>query len=238
MRVALVGYGKMGKTIESVLLREGSGHEVVARINEGEIDSLKDSGADVAIEFSRPEAAVENLLACFEAGIPVVSGTTGWLEEMDKVKEAMTSSGGAFFYAPNFSIGVNVFFALNKWLAERMSNLSSYSASMEEIHHTEKLDSPSGTAIHLAEGLILKHKEYREWVEGNADSSDVLEITSKREPNVPGTHSISYSSNVDCIKIEHEAKSRLGFAEGAVQAAEFLIGKKGFYTMEDLLQLK
>jgi 4-hydroxy-tetrahydrodipicolinate reductase len=238
MKVAIIGYGKMGKPIESVL--EEQGEEVVLRIDHNNLDEFTCenlSKADVAIEFSRPESGFENITKCLKCGIPVVSGTTGWLDRRAEVEELSEESGVAFFYAPNFSIGVNIFFALNKWLAERMVNFDQYRPSMEEIHHLEKLDAPSGTAIKLAEDLIEALPLLQSWVNEKTDSSEVLEILSKREADVKGTHSISYASDVDCISIKHEAFSRKGFAEGAVAAARFIIGKNGVFGMKDLLQL-
>lgn len=238
MRVAIIGYGKMGKTIEGILLEAGD--EVVLKINEdnlGEFIEENLSNADVAIEFSSPESGYENIVKCLKSGVPVVSGTTGWLDKKPEVEKLSAESGVAFFYAPNFSIGVNIFFAMNKWLAERMSNFKQYSASMEEIHHLEKLDTPSGTAIKLAEDILSSNPDLDSWINQESDSSSILGILSKREADVKGTHSISYASDVDCISIRHEAFSRKGFAEGAVAAARFIIGKKGVFGMNDLLQL-
>lgn len=240
MKVAIIGYGKMGKTIEGLLASEPD-DEVLIRIDRDNFDDFQSDtfkSCDVAIEFSRPEAAVENLKACFEAGVPVVSGTTGWLDDFDSVKSYCDKHHGAFFYAPNFSIGVNIFFALNKWLAERMVSFDVYKPQMLEIHHTEKLDSPSGTAIRLAEDILDAYPSLKEWINEESKSSDKLGILSKREEDVKGTHEISYTSDVDCIKIEHRAFSREGFAAGAIAAARFLIGKHGFFDMNDLLQSK
>lgn len=236
MKIALLGYGKMGKTIEGIAIERG--HEIVLKVDEHNKDSVttKDlSKADVAIEFSTPQSAYNNVLLCFEANIPIVVGTTAWLDKLGEVKKICKEKNQAFFHASNFSIGVNLFFQLNKKLATMMSGYKQYIPSMEEIHHTEKLDSPSGTAISLANDLIAIHPEKKSWVNSASGKTDELSIISKREPNVPGTHTISYTSDVDTIEIKHTAHSRKGFAEGAVIAAEWLIGKKGCYTMNDML---
>lgn len=236
MKIALLGYGKMGKTIEGIAIERG--HEIVLKVDDHNKDSVttKDlSKADVAIEFSTPQSAYNNILLCFEANIPIVVGTTAWLDKLGEVKKICKEKNQAFFHASNFSIGVNLFFQLNKKLATMMSGYKQYIPSMEEIHHTEKLDSPSGTAISLANDLIAIHPEKKSWVNSASGKTDELSIISKREPNVPGTHTISYTSDVDTIEIKHTAHSRKGFAEGAVIAAEWLIGKKGCYTMNDML---
>lgn len=238
MNIALIGYGKMGKAIEEIALSKG--HQVVLRIdmdNQHEFTPTYLSKADVAIEFTGPHAAVDNLKRLFDAGIPVVSGSTGWLERWEEVKQYCEGRNGSFIYASNFSIGVNLFFELNSYLAQLMSRHPDYEVSMEEIHHTQKKDAPSGTAITLAEQVLAHIKAKKQWVnEPSTDNSDLL-ITSKRIDPAPGTHSIKYHSEIDDIEIIHTAHSRKGFAGGAVAAAEFLKGKKGIYTMKDVLGL-
>ncbi|MGV8139351.1 MAG: 4-hydroxy-tetrahydrodipicolinate reductase [Mangrovibacterium sp.] len=238
MKIALIGYGKMGKTIERIALNRG--HEVLLKIdldnqNELTINNLKK--ADVAIEFTVPASAMANYRLCFQAGVPVVSGTTGWLNRRDDVLKEMTQYNGTFFYASNFSLGVNLFFALNKKLAALMANRPEYQVSMEEVHHTQKLDAPSGTAITLAEDLIGTLPGIKSWTLENPPHPDQLKIDAIREGQVPGIHRIRYESEVDHILIEHSAKSREGFAVGAVLAAEFCPGKKGLLNMNDLLNL-
>ncbi len=233
MKIALIGYGKMGKAIEQIAKQRG--HEIVAIIDK---DENKDNltKADVAIEFTTPQSAVDNYLECFENNIPVVSGTTGWLERYDFVTEVCEQKGQAFLYASNFSIGVNIFFELNRKLAEMMGDYPEYQVSMEEIHHTEKLDAPSGTAISLANDIIKRNARKKSWrLDTKAD--DVLNITAKRIPKTPGTHKVTYESDIDAIQIKHQAKSREGFAVGAILAAEFIKGKKGVFSMQDLLHL-
>ncbi len=236
MKIALVGYGKMGKEIEKIALSQG--HEVVLKIDESTlaeftVQNLKK--ADVAIEFTTPETAINNIYKCFEAGIPVVCGTTGWLKRFDEVTRACKDKNQAFFYASNYSIGVNLFFKLNEYLAQLMKPYANYIPSMEEIHHIHKKDAPSGTGITLAEGLIKNHKGPKKWaLHENAVTGD-LPILSKREGEVPGTHTIKYTSACDEITITHEAYNRKGFAEGAVIAAAWLVGKKGVFSMNDLL---
>lgn len=238
MKIALIGYGKMGKTIERIALNRG--HEVLLKIdldnqNELTINNLKK--ADVAIEFTVPASAMANYRLCFQAGVPVVSGTTGWLSRKGDVLKEMTQYNGTFFYASNFSLGVNLFFALNKKLAALMANRPEYQVSMEEVHHTQKLDAPSGTAITLAEDLIGTLPGINSWTLENPPHPDQLKIDAIREGQVPGIHRIRYESEVDHILIEHSAKSREGFAVGAVLAAEFCPGKKGLLNMNDLLNL-
>lgn len=238
MKIALIGYGKMGKTIERIALNRG--HEVLLKIdldnqNELTTDNLKKT--DVAIEFTVPASAMANYRLCFQAGVPVVSGTTGWLSRKDDVLKEMTQYNGTFFYASNFSLGVNLFFALNKKLAALMANRPEYQVSMEEVHHTQKLDAPSGTAITLAEDLIGTLPGINSWTLENPPHPDQLKIDAIREGQVPGIHRIRYESEVDHILIEHSAKSREGFAVGAVLAAEFCPGKKGLLNMNDLLNL-
>lgn len=238
MNIALIGYGKMGRAIEEIALQNG--HKIVLKIdldNQHEFTSENLSKADAAIEFTGPHSAPDNLKKLFDAGIPVVSGSTGWLEKWEEVKNYCESKNGSFIYASNFSIGVNLFFELNTYLAKLMSNHPSYEISMEEIHHTQKKDAPSGTAITLAEQVIQHIKAKNQWVnEATGNKNDLL-ITSKRIDPAPGTHSIKYASAVDDIEIIHTAHSRKGFAGGAVAAAEFIAGKKGVYTMKDVLGL-
>lgn len=235
MKLALIGYGKMGKTIERIALSRG--HEIVSIIdvdNHQDFESEAFKSADVAIEFSIPAVALSNYRKAFAAGVPVVSGTTGWLEHMDEVKAACTA-GSTFFYASNFSLGVNLFFKLNEQLAKMMNAFADYDVSMTEVHHIHKLDAPSGTAISLAEGVITQLDRKDSWVEGAEPTPNQLEIKAVREGEVPGRHTIEYESSVDTITITHDAKSSEGFALGAVVAAEFTQGKKGFLTMNDLL---
>jgi 4-hydroxy-tetrahydrodipicolinate reductase len=241
MKIALLGYGKMGKTIEAIALQRG--HTIVLKLGRDNVKTVTDEelkAADVAIEFSTPGSAVENILRCFCCGVPVVAGTTGWLGRMEDVRNECTAKEGGFFYASNFSIGVNLFFRLNEKLAEMMKPYSEYRATMEEIHHIHKLDSPSGTAITLAKGILEKNNSLKNYKDYPGEfpgefPADELPIHSKRIGEVPGTHSISYTSAVDKITITHEAFNRQGFALGAVLAAEFMVGKRGIFGMEDLL---
>lgn len=233
MKIALLGYGKMGKVIERIALERG--HEIVLR--KGSSDSYEGlKNADVAIDFSVPDSAVNNISTCLENGIPVVSGTTGWLEDYHKMVNLCKEKNAAFIYGSNFSLGVNLFFELNDYLAKMMSKFNQYNVSMEEIHHTQKLDKPSGTAISLANSII-NHTDKNNWSIENPNSDDLF-IDVKRQDNVPGTHSIFYQSEVDTIEIKHTAHSRDGFAFGAVIAAEWILGKKGVFTMKDVLDLK
>ena len=232
MKIALLGYGKMGKVIERIALERG--HEIVLKKNQNNtFEGLLN--ADVAIDFSVPDSAVENISECLNNAIPVISGTTGWLVDYPKMAQLCEAKNGSFIYASNFSLGVNVFFELNEYLAKMMANLKQYNVSMEEIHHTQKLDAPSGTAITLAEGVI-KHTDYANWTLETPISNEI-HIQAKRIENVPGTHSIFYDSEVDQIEIKHTAHSREGFALGAVVAAEWLVGKKGIFNMKDVLGL-
>ncbi len=236
MNIALLGYGKMGKAIEEIALQKG--HDTVLRIHDQNLEELTKQNlqkADIAIEFTSPQSAVQNILLCFQSGIPVVCGTTGWLAKMDMVQQKCKETNGTFLYASNFSIGVNIFFELNKRLAELMKGQLNYTVSMEEIHHTEKKDAPSGTAITLAEEIISALPQKTKWVNRNSDVSDELPILSKRMDPAAGTHSVKYSSDVDDIEIIHTAHNRKGFAAGAVLAAEFIFGKKGIYNMRDVL---
>ena len=236
MKIALIGYGKMGKTIEEIALQRG--HLVVLKIDIDTLESFTKENlqpCDVAIEFTGPHSAKENILKCFDAGIPVVSGSTGWLESWNEVENYCNKKNGSLLYASNFSVGVNIFFEVNKKLAQLMKQQTGYEISLEEIHHTQKKDAPSGTAITLAEQILQEVPRKKKWVNEVSDNSEDLVIISKREDPAPGTHSIKYSSAVDDIEIIHTAHSRQGFALGAVLAAEFLYGKKGVFKMKDVL---
>ncbi len=239
MKIALIGYGKMGRAIERIALAKGYDVPLVfdeTNLKEFTIENLKK--VDVAIEFTTPQAAVDNIFKCFDAGVPVVCGTTGWLDRMDEVKKVCIEKNGAFFYAANYSIGVNLFFRLNVYLARLMKNHPEYFASMEEIHHTHKKDAPSGTAIALAEGIMKENERISKWVlDMDEPKDDELTIHSIRVGEVPGTHTVFYTSEADEIKITHQAYSRRGFAEGAVHAAVWLIGRKGVFGMKDLLEV-
>ena len=246
MNIALLGYGKMGQIIERFAADRG--HQVVLKIgienlNDFTVENLKQ--ADVAIDFSAPAAAVSNIYKCFEANVPVVVGTTGWYGELQKIKNDCEQSNNTLLYGSNFSIGVNIFFHLNKLLAKLMNNYPAYDVQVEEIHHTQKLDAPSGTAMTIAEGIIEQFDSKQEWVnqlEGTPITDklkhDQLLIESLRIENVPGTHTVVYSSEVDDIEIKHTAHSRAGFALGAVVAAEWLQNKKGFYSIADIFNFK
>lgn len=238
MKIALIGYGKMGHEIERIAKERG--HEIVCIIDinnaKTAFDTTEFKSADVAIEFSTPDSAIDNYRKCFAANIPVVAGTTGWLEHMDEVKQICSEGAQTFFYASNYSIGVNIFFRLNKYLSKIMNNFSGYDVRMEEIHHIHKLDAPSGTAITLAEGIIENINNKTDWkLETEEKPTDVV-IHCIREGEVPGIHEIFYESEADIISIKHDAKNRKGFALGAVLAAEFTKGKKGFLGMDDMLK--
>lgn len=233
MKIALLGYGKMGKAIEQIAL--GRGHEIVLRA-ETVVYPEQLSAVEMAIEFSVPESAFLNITAALEAGVPVISGTTGWLKDYDKAIELCRQKKGAFIYASNFSLGVNIFFQINEYLAKMMGTHSQYEVSMEEIHHVHKLDKPSGTAITLVEGII-RHTDKRSWTLDKSTPENIL-IESKRIGEVPGTHTIRYHSNEDDLVLTHEAHNRSGFALGAVTAAEWLFGKQGVFTMKDVLDLQ
>ena len=233
MKIALLGYGKMGKIVEKLAIKKG--HTIVSRINQysSKEEILK---ADIAIEFSTPQAAVSNIKFCLENDIPIVSGTTGWLAHYDKMIKLCENRNGSFIYASNFSIGVNLFFSINERVSNLMKPWKDYHVSIEEIHHTKKLDAPSGTAITLAEGIV-KNSNKKNW-KLNEKADDTIKITAKRMDEVKGTHIINYDSNIDTISIKHEAHSRDGFALGAILAAEWLVDKKGIFTMKDVLQIK
>ena len=233
MNIALLGYGKMGKAIEQIAIDRG--HKIVLKTNSN-TTSIDLSETDVAIDFSIPSTAFNNITTCLKNNTPVISGTTGWLKEYNKIVENCNVNDGAFIYSSNFSLGVNVFFELNNYLAKMMSNLKQYNISIEEIHHTQKLDAPSGTAISLAEGII-KNSNKNSWsLDELADNENIL-INSKRINEVPGTHKIRYNSAIDSINIEHIAHNRNGFALGAIIAAEWILNKKGVYSMKDVLGL-
>ncbi|MDL2209038.1 4-hydroxy-tetrahydrodipicolinate reductase [Parabacteroides sp. OttesenSCG-928-O15] len=236
MKIALIGYGKMGKIIERIARERG--HEIVSIIdinNQEDFASEAFKSADAAIEFTIPATAYDNYMKCFAADVPVVSGTTGWLDRLEEVKAKCANEGKTLFYASNFSIGVNIFFALNRYLAKIMNNFPAYDVRMTETHHIHKLDAPSGTAITLAEEMMKELDRKTAWSLDKAEKPADLMIQALREGEVPGRHEIIYESSVDTIRIEHDAKSREGFALGAVIAAEFAAGKKGFLTMRDLL---
>ena len=233
MKIALLGYGKMGQVIERIALERG--HEIVLKKSgKDTFEGLQD--ADVAIDFSIPDAAVANISTCLNSNMPVISGTTGWLENYDQMVSLCNEKEGAFIYGSNFSLGVNIFFELNDHLAKIMSKFSQYKVEMEEIHHTQKLDAPSGTAITLAKGII-DNSDYSSWSLENAKDDEIL-IDAKRIEGIPGTHSVFYNSDIDSIEIKHTAHNREGFALGAVIAAEWIVGKKGIFTMKDVLDLK
>jgi len=235
MKVALIGYGKMGKAIEEVLHERG--HEVVARFTSDGIDQDLLSTADVAIEFTLPEAAVANMKQCFDLQVPVVVGTTGWQNQAEEIYQHCEKTFGAMLPASNFSLGVNIFFEINRQLARIMNSQKQYDLSVEEIHHTEKKDAPSGTAITLAEDILQEVDRKSEWELASHSNGEKLAIEAKREKDVHGTHIIKYASAIDDIEIKHVAHNRKGFALGAVLAAEFLQGKTGIYTMKDVLNI-
>ena len=238
MRIALLGYGKMGHAIEEIALQRR--HEISLKISidnteDNTIENLKK--ADIAIEFTGPESAFDNINKCLEAGIPVVSGSTGWLDRYEEIIWNFKQGGGAFLYASNFSIGVNIFFETNKRLAQLMASQPEYNVTIEEIHHTHKKDAPSGTAITLAEQIIAVSPVKNKWVNSETVRKSELEILSKRIDPIPGTHIVKYHSGIDDIEIIHTAHNRKGFALGAVLAAEFLVGREGVYSMKDVLGL-
>ncbi|GGA87102.1 4-hydroxy-tetrahydrodipicolinate reductase [Puia dinghuensis] len=236
MKIALIGYGKMGKAIEEIAVSRG--HKIVLKVsieNQQDNTVARIKEADVAIEFTGPESAYDNIIRCLEAGVPVVSGSTGWLSRLEEVKEECRKRNGSFLYASNFSVGVNLFFEVNKRLAALMAPRPEYDVQIIETHHTEKKDSPSGTAITLAEQILEKISRKKEWVNHISDNLDELEILSERIDPAPGTHTIEYSSPIDTITITHTAHNRRGFATGAVLAAEFIVDKKGIYQMSEVL---
>jgi 4-hydroxy-tetrahydrodipicolinate reductase len=236
MKLALLGYGKMGQEIHKVADKRG--HEIVLIIDNDEEWIEKGSllkEADAAIEFTTPDSAVENINHCFEAGVPVVVGTTGWIEDIENIRRKCLEDGKSMFFSPNFSIGVNLFFELNRYLAVIMAKWENYEISIEETHHIHKLDAPSGTAIVLANDIIRNIERKEKWVKELQENPDEVGIKSYRSADVPGTHKVRYESDMDDIEIIHMAKTRKGFALGAVMAAEFVRGKTGFFEMKDLL---
>jgi len=241
MKIALIGYGKMGKAIEEIALQRG--HSVVLKVDSNTTEWEKVlTQADVAIEFTKPSSAIENYRKILTANIPLVSGTTGWYDEYTSVQKIVEQFNGTFLSASNFSIGVNLFFEINRFVTQLMEKQTDYDVEIEEIHHLQKLDAPSGTAITIAEGIIENSSKKTDWYCAEKEqiehpAATDLKITAKREENVPGTHIVSYESEIDEIKIIHQAKSRKGFAFGAILAAEFIQGKKGIYSMKDVLQL-
>ena len=235
MKIVLIGYGKMGKTIEKIA--QSRGHEIAGMIDVNDTIELFDKVVDVAIEFTQPEAVVKNLKICFEKGIPVVCGTTGWLQYKDEIEGHCRAKNGTLLYSSNFSLGVNLFFKLNEYLSKLMDRHDQYDVTIDETHHTQKKDAPSGTAITIAEGVLKNLKRKKEWSLGVTPNPIALVINSFRVDPAPGTHLVKYSSEVDDIEIIHTAHSREGFALGAVLVAEWLAGKKGIYTMDDFLQL-
>jgi 4-hydroxy-tetrahydrodipicolinate reductase len=238
MKIALIGYGKMGKAIEEVALQRG--HEVVLKIDIGNLSQFNDvtlAKANVAIEFTTPHTAFQNIMTCLQANTPVVSGTTGWLQKIDEVKKYCLEHDGSFLYASNFSIGVNIFFEINTRLSQLMAKHPDYEVALTEIHHTEKKDAPSGTAITLAEQVLQQISRKNKWVNHVTADPGELAIVSERIDPAPGTHKVTYTSPIDDIEIIHTAHSRKGFATGAVIAAEFLQDKKGVFSMKDVLGL-
>jgi len=237
MKIGLIGYGKMGKEIEKIAIERGHSIPLIIDAhNPGDLTSENLTNCDAVIEFTMPESAVRNYMACFEAGVPVVSGTTGWLHRQEEVHRKCRETDGTFFYASNFSVGVNLFFELNRKLALLMADHPEYQVRMTEVHHTQKLDAPSGTAITLAESLLEILPGKKSWKNQAQVAADELPILSERVGEVPGIHTITYESEVDLIEITHSAKNRKGFALGAVLAAEFCLQNKGILSMNDLLK--
>ena len=237
MKAAIIGYGKMGREIERILTERG--HEAALIIdtdNAHELDAAHLAGIDVALEFTTPETAYRNIRTCIECGVAAVSGTTGWTDRLGELQELCRERGGALFYASNYCLGVNLMFRLNRRLARMMERFDAYDVRIEEIHHTQKKDAPSGTAITLAEGIISEIGRKTGWVNEPSDDLSQIVVTSLREGAVPGTHTVTYESDDDRIELKHTIKNRRTLALGAVVAAEFLCGKKGVYTMDDLLK--
>lgn len=237
MKIALIGYGKMGQMIEEIAVERG--HQIVLKIhidNREEFNQQNMAVADVAIEFTAPESAYENVKSCIDFGVPVVSGSTGWNEKLEEMKKYCTDQGGTFLHASNFSIGVNIFFEINNRLAQLMASQKEYDVTLKEVHHTQKRDAPSGTAVTLAEGVLQHNNRKKNWVNDKAQSTEQLSIISERVDPAPGTHHVKWSSKVDDIEIIHTAHNRKGFALGAVMAAEFIHDKKGVFAMKDVLQ--
>ena len=237
MNIVISGYGRMGKEVEAVALKRG--HQILAKIDRTEEWEQLDAEwpkTDVVIDFSQPEVVIDNLNRCFSAGIPIVTGTTGWDKQLEEVSKACNVKKGTLFFAPNFSIGVNIFFLANQQLAKLMAGVEGYSTTIEETHHIHKLDAPSGTAIKTAEGIIGQNPHFEKWVNQPSMKNSELSIISNREGEVTGTHEVIYDSEVDTLTLKHEAKNRSGFALGAVLAAEFVQGRQGVFTMDDLLE--
>lgn len=238
MKIAIIGYGKMGREIETAAKKRG--HEIVIKIDMDNIADLKSGkfkSADVALEFTTPDTAARNIVSCFDAGVPVVCGTTGWTDGLDEIKQLCIKEDQTFFYSSNFSLGVNVMFKLNLWLANVMNRFPDFNVSLSEVHHVHKKDAPSGTAVTLAEGILQKIERKRAWKNEDIADPDILPVTSERRGEVPGTHIIKYNSEYEILEISHQALSRSVFASGVVLAAEFLAGKKGIFDMDDLLDI-
>ena len=238
MRIAILGYGKMGKEIEKTAIERNHSIELIIDINNmSDLNKENLSKTDVAIDFSTPDSAYNNILTCFSANTPIVSGTTGWLDKFEDITRICREKNQSFFYASNYSIGVYLFSQINKYLAGLMNNFDNYNVEIEEIHHTQKLDAPSGTAISLAKDIISLLERKTNWELDKTSDNNSIKINAIREGNVPGIHTITYDSEVDTIEIRHSAKSRKGLALGAVMAAEFLYNKKGIFSMNNLLKL-
>jgi 4-hydroxy-tetrahydrodipicolinate reductase len=236
MNIALIGYGRMGHEIESIAVKRGHFVKLIVDLdNENDLNGFKLKGIDVAIEFSSPAAAFNNICKCLIEKVPVVSGTTGWLDKYSVAVDVCNKNNTAFIHSSNYSIGVNLLFRLNTELAKQMDRYSDYSVSIEEIHHTRKMDAPSGTAITIAEGIIAVHSGYKKWCFEKEKSAECVPVRSVREGEVPGTHTVTWDSEIDTISIRHEAKNRKGFALGAVVAAEFIHSRKGIFTMNDVM---
>ena len=237
MKIALIGYGKMGKEIEQILIARGHTIPLIIDLNNtNDLDAAHLKEIDVAIEFTTPSTAYGNVVKCLEAGVPVVCGTTAWLDKLPQVEQLCKEKNGAFFYASNYSIGVNIFFEINRHLAQLMNRFGEYDVTIEETHHTQKKDAPSGTAVTLAEGILENLDRKQKWVCGTTTVPEELEVVAIRRSVVPGTHTVTYESDVDSLSVTHMAKSRRGFALGAVLAAEFLYGKTGIFSMKDLMK--
>lgn len=237
MKIALIGYGKMGKAIEEIALQKG--YKIVLKINDENLADLTTENlqqCDVAIEFTNPESAIENIYICINAGVPVICGSTGWVATEEEVKKYCNEKNGSLLYSSNFSIGVNIFFEINKRLASLMAQQNGYTVSIEEMHHTQKKDAPSGTAITIAQQIISERSDKNNWTLNPMPAHNEIEIESKRIDPAPGTHNVRYTSTIDDIEIIHTAHSRKGFAAGALAAAEFIVGKKGIFSMSDVLR--
>ncbi|MBK7028565.1 MAG: 4-hydroxy-tetrahydrodipicolinate reductase [Bacteroidales bacterium] len=237
MKLAIIGYGTMGREIEKIALQRN--HEITVIIDneqDWETEGKRLHDCDVAVEFTTPSVVLDNLNKCFKSGIPVVTGTTGWHSQIDEVSAACTRENAALFYASNFSIGVNIFFEINRKLASLLQSQDSYTPEITEIHHTRKKEAPSGTAISIAQDIISANKRYHSWKLGPSSAGEIP-VTATREGDVPGTHLVQWQSTNDTISIRHEAKNRIGFAQGAILAAEFMVGKHGIFSMKDLLKI-